>query len=1360
MQALAADGRCKTFDATADGYGQGEGCGIVVLKRLSHAERDGDQIMAIIRGSALNHNGPSSGLTVPNEKAEAAVIKQALKKARIKPQQISYVEAHGTGTSLGDPIEMAAMQAVFGESRQPQQPLLTGSVKTNIGHLEAAAGIACFIKVVLAMQHQKIPPHLHFNQPNPHIPWQEMAITVNTELTDWPAIDQRRIAGINSFGISGTNAHIVIEQGPINSTRSETIESAARFLPLTLSAHSAKALNRMARRYQQWLSQHQEEGLDAIVYNASLYRQHFDHRLCILAKDQPHLIENLAAFSAGKIPDGVFYHHNEAKQSRKICFLFTGQGAQYQGMGYGLYQQYPLVKQLLDECDTITRDWLQRPLLDILFDKDDPAIHQTEYTQPALFALEYALARLWQSWGIQPDMVMGHSVGEYVAACIAGVFSLADGLKLIIQRARLMQALPENGAMMAVKMDQQALADVLQPYAGQVSIASINGISHLVISGRKEALTEIENKLQSQHIQAKRLAVSHAFHSPLMEPMLAPFMQQAEQIAFHSPQIEIVSNLTGRSVYQEITTAQYWVDHIRQPVLFVDSIQFATKEGINLFLEIGSKPVLTAMAKQCFEVENVAWAYSLRPEKKDGQVLLENLALMYCQGVTIDWSGVHPQQKPKLSLPTYAWDRKPYWPEQAGTHAPKLNQQDQSVAGLLAQGNVQALMQKLEQAGQLQDIDRQTMSTAIECLMQCQQAEKNTAANSSWFYDVSWQPMSVHDQTVPDFSGESWIILADETELSDHISALMGLNNGHCFQVYKQPSSNPNAWIVDPDNPESYRQLFQHVAEKTSRPIKGIVNLWGTSSCLSEAGVAHLKSQQCLNHLLILSQTLVTLTQPPRLYTITQNTAPLVSRAQLSLFPSLLWGFCKVFMLESPQCWGRLIDISTLSESSVQQAASHILVQLKATHDEDFISYENAQCYVPRLHQQTITDLAPVSPTQGTVLITGGTGNIGMALTQWLVAKGMKNILLIARHKPSDAVQSKIAKLNQGDVKIQFQQRDITQENDVAALFKPHDKMLEITGIIHAAGVAQQQTITDMSIDSMTEILAPKVMGSWLLHTHSQSQKLDFFICLSSIASIWGSRFYAHYAAANHFLDQLAHCRQQQGLPALTLNWGPWLKADQENGMVSDALKAQLEKTGISAFNKNEALQALESIFHTPQPQMTIANIHWPVFLETYQIAKTHPMMANLVIQPLETELDMTVNPVVEQLATLSEHARFAGLMTHVQNVVMKIMQLEAEDTPNPTIGFFDMGFDSLMAVEFKSQLSKDFATSLPTSLAFDYPNINAVCQYLSEQILQWTTTELTTQNQDNKALVSEVEQLAESELEAMINNELDLLME
>ncbi|MBD2364812.1 SDR family NAD(P)-dependent oxidoreductase [Anabaena minutissima FACHB-250] len=666
---MAADGRCKAFDSRANGYVRSEGAGVVVLKLLSQAEADGDRIYAIIRGSAVNQDGRSNGITAPNSLAQEAVLREAYRQAGVSPGKVQYIEAHGTGTKLGDPIEVKALGKVLNEGRIPGEYCALGSVKTNIGHAEAAAGIAGLIKVALSLKHGQIPASLHFQEANPYIPFDKLPLRVQQKLEPWPEIGETAIAGVSSFGFGGTNAHVVLESQKAKGKRQKQEIDEHPVQLLTLSAKTEKTLQELVQSYQDYLKNHPEVSLTDVCFTAKVGRNHFDYRLAITSNSTIKLQEQLAAFLLKQDTPGVFQGQINSRKHPKVVFLFTGQGSQYVDMGRKLYETHPTFRQILDDCNEILQPYLETPLLEILYPQSpvtspQSPINETAYTQPALFALEYALAKLWQSWGIEPSAVMGHSVGEYVAACLAGVFSLEDGLKLIAERGRLMQALPPDGAMAAIMADEQTVLSAIQPYGEQIAIAAYNGAESLVISGQRQAIAAVCQQLTNQGIQTKPLQVSHAFHSPLMEAILGDFEQVAKTVQYSFPQIPLISNLTGQIATTDIATPEYWVHHIRQPVQFASSMKLLHQQGYQIFVEIGAKPTLIGMGRQCLPDGVGVWLPSLHPKQGEWEQILASLAALYVRGIPINWGEFyrHSDCEP-VSLPTYPFQRQRYWIE-------------------------------------------------------------------------------------------------------------------------------------------------------------------------------------------------------------------------------------------------------------------------------------------------------------------------------------------------------------------------------------------------------------------------------------------------------------------------------------------------------------------------------------------------------------------------------------------------------------------------------------------------------------------------------------------------------------------------
>lgn len=659
---LSGDGRCKAFSESADGFVRSEGCGMLVLKRLSDALADGDRILGLVRGSATNHDGRSSGLTAPSGPSQEAVIRTALSNAGLRPEDVDYIEAHGTGTVLGDAIELGALGAVFGTDRSDGAELMIGSVKTNIGHVEAAAGVAGVIKVLLGLQHESIPAHLHVAEGKENTALQRLPLRIPLHATPWPRSTRRRIAGVSSYGFSGSNAHVVIEEAPLVTPQSNSPQGAEI---LAISAKTVEALTSLCARYAEYLRLNPGVSLADFAFSVNTGRSHFQHRLGILAGSVQEAAATLQKIAESGAAHDPAYRFISSYEEPSIGFLFTGQGSQYAAMGAALYGQSSVFRSAVDRCDEILRGKLPHRLAEVLCGNEavqQDLIHDTAWTQPALFVFEYALALLWRSWGLRPSMVLGHSLGEYAAACVAGVFSLEAGLTLAFERGRLMGSLPRAGAMLAVNAGEQEIAEIIRPLSG-LSIAAVNGERRVVVSGASEQIAELRGLLAARNLVSQPLQVSHAFHSALMDPILNEFEQRASQFPCAAPELPLVSNLTGRVLSpSDRIDASYWRRHIRSAVRFADGLSSLMERRPAALLEIGPDPVLLGMARPALSRSPVACVASLRRGKDSWQTLYDAVRQLYLLGAAIDWNKVYLDRPGlKLSLPTYPFQRQRYW---------------------------------------------------------------------------------------------------------------------------------------------------------------------------------------------------------------------------------------------------------------------------------------------------------------------------------------------------------------------------------------------------------------------------------------------------------------------------------------------------------------------------------------------------------------------------------------------------------------------------------------------------------------------------------------------------------------------------
>ncbi|MDV3347374.1 SDR family NAD(P)-dependent oxidoreductase [Leptothoe sp. LEGE 181152] len=1382
-QMLTPDGKCKTFDADANGYVRGEGCGVILLKRLSDALKDGDPIHAIIRGSAVNQDGRSNGLTAPNGLAQQQVIQSALLDAGVMPAEIDYVEAHGTGTALGDPIELTAIQTVMAAgqssdqtsdqaSDQKQQPLWVGSVKTNLGHLEAAAGIAGLIKVVQSLQHGQIPAHLHLQQPTPHFDWN--GLQVPTQTRPWPEHQTGSWkAGVSSFGFSGTNAHVVLEAV---SEKPSSITSPGIDRPLHLlglSAATPEALSELCQKYCDYLVTHPEINLADLCFSANAGRSHFRQRLALTAVSVPELVKQLRNNSQASATVGNGSRAG-VQQTPNVAFLFTGQGSQYAEMGRELYETQPLFRQILDHCNNSLRPYLDLDILQILYpniseegkaqgqplhidprqaqgqplhidprqaqgqplqsDYTSP-LNQTAYTQPILFALEYALYQLWQSWGITPKVVMGHSIGEIVAACVAGVFSLEDGLKLSAMRGQLMQQLPAGGAMVSVMAAVGQVKSVLAA-KDDVTIAAINGPESTVISGEESAVQAVAQQLAAQGIKTKQLQVSHAFHSPLMAPILDKFEQVARQISYSLPQLKLISNVTGQVVTDDVATPEYWCRHILAPVNFTTGMGCLESEEINIFLECGPQPILLGMGRQCLSEDGEkAWLPSLRSGQSDWQQLLSSLGQLYSKGVDIDWPGFdrdYPQRR-KVSLPTYPFQRQRYWVDTPKQQIQTASNSSSQVTELLDQGDISQLHQLLSTQNH-----SPIATETIEQLVKVHQQQLAAQSVQDLLYEVQWQQQAA--PAIDEYQPHHWLIFTQSVELGDAIASQLhhhGQTSTLVTLAEELPQNNDHVnYVLQPDSPDAYARLWTHLSQTNTLPVAGI--LWLRS--LEEINLTDLTAdvlsrtvnQQC-TELLHLMQSLVG--QPElsqtKLWVLTQDGVALETDRP-ALVQAPVRGMGRIFGLEHPHQWGGLIDLD--GQATMEHHAQWLTTEVLTNHTEEQVAYRrNHQRYVARLvRTQPKPDTPLTIDPESSYLLSGGLGGLGLTVAQWLVEQGARYLVLVSRQGANTPEkEAVIAQLRSQGCQVVMPVVDI---NDAMALQTTLSPLSEswppMRGVIHAAGIdGDLHPIESLNQSTLAKTLAPKVKGSWNLHQLSLEWDLDFFVNFSSIAAVWGSAHQAHYGAANEFQNLLSHYRQGQGLPSLTVHWS----AIAGSGMVNQADASQvkrLSEIGITPLSLPQMTATLGQLLSTSAQQCVVAAVDWQQFNAVYQTGR-HRSLLDPLVEPESLAAEPPVQTDwMDQILSLPRAEQLERLKHTVQQEVARVLGLSSTSLPDPQVGFFELGMDSLMAVDLRSRLTQLIGVTLPTTVAFDFPNIEQLSRYLSIEVLQ-----LTDQSQDKTTL-------------------------
>ncbi|MFB6955995.1 type I polyketide synthase [Streptomyces sp. NPDC056309] len=1310
QRALAENGRCKPFAEAADGMTLAEGVGVVLLEKLSDARRHGHRVLAVVRGSAINQDGASNGLTAPNGVSQQRVIRQALANAGLGTADIDVVEAHGTGTKLGDPIEAGALLATYGQGRDGGQPLLLGSVKSNIGHTQAAAGVAGVIKMVMAMQAGELPGTLHVDEPSSHVDWTSGAVTLLRERTAWPGAEDRpRRAGVSSFGISGTNAHLLLEQAPPAEEPAEDPEDAP-LVPWPLSAKSARALREQASRLLTATA-----GATAaparVGHALATTRSAFDHRAVVLGSRPEDFTRGLEAVVSSASVGGVVTG-TAGPDSAGPVFVYPGQGSQWWGMGRELLATSEVFRTAVDDCAAALAPYTDWSLHEVLAGEGDPELlERVDVVQPALFSMMVALTALWRAHGVEPAAVVGHSQGEIAAAHVAGALSLEDAALVVALRSQALPQLSGLGGMMSVSAPAERVTELLEPWGEALSIAAVNGPSSVIVSGDADALDELLETCREQNVRARRVSVDYASHGRHVEAVREELARVLAPVSPRTPEVPFYSTVTGARLDEAAFDGFYWYTNLRQTVLMEDATRALVAAGHRVFVEISPHPVLAApiqetqesLAEAAEAAETGAVLGTLRRNEGDRRRFLTSLAEAHTHGIAVDWTTVfdRPAYAP-VDLPTYPFQRQDFWPEpRAAAAAGTADASDAAFWELVENQDLAALAGEL---GIPADDDASHLGDVLPALSAWRTRSLTRSRVDALRYHVEWNRAAEPGPARP--TGRLLAVISPDHAGAPWVAAVLDALGPDTVR-FEAKDTDRAAWAAQ------LAQLREDEGE-----FHAVVSLLAVAEALhTDFASVPLGLAQTL----ALVQALGDAELSAPLWCLTRGGVS-AGRGDVLSSPvqGALWGLGRVIGLEHPDRWGGLID---LPETLDTRAAARLTGLLADAGGEDQLAIRGSGVLARRLAHAApaVPGSGKRPPVRGSVLVTGGTGGIGGRVARRLAEQGAAHLVLTSRRGADAPGAAELrAELEQLGVRVTIAACDAADRDALAALLAGLPEDAPLTAVFHSAGVAHGDApVADLTLDQLDALMRAKLTAARHLHELTAHLDLDAFVLFSSGAAVWGSGGQPGYAAANAYLDALAEHRRSLGLTGSSVAWGTW----GEVGMATDPeVHDRLVRQGVLAMEPAHALGALDRMLEDDDTALAVTLMDWELFAPAFTANRPSALLSTVpeAVSALADEgpaaadgSGAAVRPLRARLDGLPTAERGRALVEAVRAEASATLGHDSPDAVPASRAFRDVGFDSVTAVELRNRLRSALGLPLPAALVFDYPTPAALAQHI-----------------------------------------------